>query len=59
MKKRVAFLTGTRADYGKIKPLLRSLQHSQDFEIIVIATGMHTLAEFGLTINDFFVIDLK
>jgi UDP-N-acetylglucosamine 2-epimerase (hydrolysing) len=52
MKKRVAFLTGTRADYGKIKPLLRSLQHSQDFEIIVIATGMHTLAEFGLTINE-------
>ena len=52
MKKRIAFLTGTRADYGKIKPLLRSIQDSSNFDLIVIATGMHTLAEFGLTINE-------
>ena len=52
MKKRIAFLTGTRADYGKIKPLLRKVEDSPDFELIVIATGMHTLAEFGLTINE-------
>ena len=52
MKKRIAFLTGTRADYGKIKPLLRKVEDSTDFELIVIATGMHTLAEFGLTINE-------
>lgn len=52
MKKRIAFLTGTRADYGKIKPLLRIIQDSSNFDLIVIATGMHTLAEFGLTINE-------
>jgi len=52
VKKRIAFLTGTRADYGKIKPLLRIIQDSSNFDLIVIATGMHTLAEFGLTINE-------
>lgn len=52
MKKRVGFLTGTRADYGKIKPLLRKIQNSSEFELVLIATGMHTLAGFGLTINE-------
>ncbi len=49
--KKVAFLTGTRADYGKLKPLIKNLRESSKFEVFVIATGMHLLEEYGLTIN--------
>ena len=47
--KHIAFLTGTRADYGKIKPLI--LAASQEgFKVSVFATGMHMLERFGSTI---------
>jgi len=49
--KKVAFLTGTRADYGKLKPLIRSLSYSNKFDVFIIATGMHLLAEYGSTVN--------
>ena len=49
IKKHVAFLTGTRADYGKIKPLILAA-HAEGFKVSVFATGMHLLERFGLTI---------
>lgn len=47
--KRILFVSGTRADYGKIKPLIRALAESRKFEIHVAVTGMHMLPEYGLT----------
>ena len=49
--KKVAFLTGTRADYGKLKPLVQALSSSENFDVFIIATGMHLLSEYGLTVN--------
>jgi UDP-N-acetylglucosamine 2-epimerase (hydrolysing) len=49
IEKHVAFLTGTRADYGKIKPLILAA-HAEGFKVSVFATGMHLLERFGLTI---------
>lgn len=49
--KKVAFLTGTRADYGKLKPLVQALSGSENFDVFIIATGMHLLSEYGLTVN--------
>jgi len=49
--KRVAFLTGTRADYGKLKPLIKALASSDKFDVFIIATGMHLLFEYGSTVN--------
>jgi UDP-N-acetylglucosamine 2-epimerase (hydrolysing) len=46
--KKILFVTGTRADYGKLKPLAQSakkLGHHVSFWI----TGMHVLEEYGLT----------
>lgn len=48
-RKRILFLTGTRADYGKLKPLIRAVEHSTEFEAIVFVTGMHTLERYGYT----------
>ena len=33
MLKKVLFISGTRADYGKIKPLAKILDNSKKFEI--------------------------
>jgi UDP-N-acetylglucosamine 2-epimerase (hydrolysing) len=49
--KKIAFLTGTRADYGKIKPLITSLKKLPDFEISILVTGMHLLKNYGSTYN--------
>lgn len=48
--KKVVFLTGTRADFGKIKPLINILEVSEVFEVYVFVTGMHLQEEYGYTI---------
>jgi UDP-N-acetylglucosamine 2-epimerase (hydrolysing) len=48
--KKILFLTGTRADFGKIKSLISVLDGHQDFEIFVFVTGMHLLEEYGYTL---------
>jgi UDP-N-acetylglucosamine 2-epimerase (hydrolysing) len=49
---RILFLTGTRADFGKIKPLLQAVKDSSDFEYFVFATGLHMLARYGSTVME-------
>lgn len=49
MKKKILFLTGTRADYGKMKPLMTAIEENDRFECHIFITGMHTLKEFGDT----------
>lgn len=48
--RKVVFLTGTRADFGKIKTLIRSLQDHPAFETGIFVTGMHLLEEYGYTV---------
>ena len=49
MKKKILFVTGTRADYGKIKSLILKLQERDQFKVHVFVTGMHNLKKFGST----------
>ena len=49
--KTVAFLTGTRADYGKIKPLITALGETGLFKIEILVTGMHLLPQYGSTVG--------
>lgn len=52
-KKRVVFLTGTRADFGKLKSLINILnKNRQRFETHIFATGMHMHAKYGYTIDE-------
>lgn len=53
-KKRIVFLTGTRADFGKLKPLMRIVEISAEFECIIFVTGMHTLSRYGKTVNEIY-----
>ena len=49
-KKKIIFLTGTRADFGKIKSLIQILDSHQNFEVFVFVTGMHLQQEYGYTL---------
>lgn len=51
-KKKIVFITGTRADYGKLKPLIKSLDENSNFEVYVFVCGMHLLERFGSTYNE-------
>ena len=50
MYKKIAFLTGTRADFGKMKPLIQIIEGSPDFEAHIFVTGMHLLETYGYTL---------
>ena len=46
--KKILFITGTRADFGKLQPLA-SEAHNRGFDICFFVTGMHMLKKYGLT----------
>lgn len=48
-KKKILFLTGTRADYGKLKPLILSALKIKKIKIIILVTGMHLSKQHGYT----------
>jgi UDP-N-acetylglucosamine 2-epimerase (hydrolysing) len=48
--KKILFLTGTRADFGKIKSLIKILESHEGFEVFVFVTGMHLQKEYGYTL---------
>ncbi len=52
IKKKIVFLTATRADFGKLKPLMGKIENSKFFECYIFATGMHTLSKYGNTIEE-------
>jgi UDP-N-acetylglucosamine 2-epimerase (hydrolysing) len=54
MKKRILFVTGTRADFGKLKLLIAAVKDSNDFEYQIFATGIHLLAKYGDTVKEIY-----
>lgn len=52
MKKRIAVTTGTRADYGILRPLLKEITSSKKLKLFLIVTGMHLSKKHGLTIRE-------
>ena len=47
--KRIAVVTGSRAEYGLLQWILRDLEADPAFELQLIVTGMHLSPEFGMT----------
>jgi len=50
--KKIVFVTGTRADFGKLKSLMKVIQEDKNFELHVFVTGMHMLAKYGYTCEE-------
>lgn len=51
-KRKIAVITGTRADYGLLYWLLKEIERDKDLELQLIVTGMHLSPEFGLTYKE-------
>lgn len=47
--KKILFVTGTRADYGKIKSLMKEVLKVEEYELQIFITGMHMLSKYGST----------
>lgn len=50
--KKILFLTGTRADFGKLKSLIQAIDDLDDFEYRIFVTGMHLLKQYGNTYKE-------
>lgn len=50
--KKIIFLTGTRADFGKLKSLIEITDKSKNFETHIFVTGMHMIPKYGKTIDE-------
>ncbi|TGK14572.1 UDP-N-acetylglucosamine 2-epimerase [Leptospira stimsonii] len=63
MKRKVSVVTGTRAEYGLLRLLIKKIQDSKHLELQLVVTGMHLSPEFGSTYqeieSDGFSIDKK
>ncbi len=61
MKRKILFITERRADYSRLKPIMKAVQKSSQLEMQLVVTGMHLLKKFGETkkniIKDGFKID--
>lgn len=49
MTRRVCVVTGTRAEYGLLRWLMKEVSEDPEMTLQIIATGMHLSPEFGLT----------
>lgn len=51
LRKKIAYVSGTRADFGLMSAVLKAVENSETFSLKVYATGMHLMPEFGSTIE--------
>tara|TARA_B110000003_G_scaffold239200_1_gene245179 strand:+ start:16 stop:1158 length:1143 start_codon:yes stop_codon:yes gene_type:complete len=51
-KKKIVFLSGTRADFGKLKSLINICNSSRNFDTHIFVTGMHLDKKFGYTYDE-------
>ena len=62
-KRKICVITGSRAEYGLLSPILIKIQESNKLELQLISTSSHHSTEYGLTYkqieNDGFNIDDK
>lgn len=60
--RKVSIITGGRAEYGLLYPVIKKVQEHQDLELQLLVTGMHLKEEFGSTYKEIekeFKIDKK
>ena len=51
-RRKIAVVTGSRAEYGLLYWVLHDLREAADVELQLIVTGMHLAPEFGLTVRE-------
>ena len=63
MNRKICVVTGSRADYGLLKLLLKRIKGDDSLQLQLVATGSHFLKQYGETfkeiVEDGFIIDKK
>ena len=49
--RKICIFTGTRADYGLLKPLIDEVSSHSKLHLQLLVSGMHLSSEFGLTVR--------
>ncbi|HOS82965.1 MAG TPA: UDP-N-acetylglucosamine 2-epimerase [Methanolinea sp.] len=52
MKRKIVYISGTRADYGLMRSVLYHIHTHKSLSLDIIVTGMHLMDEFGMTIDE-------
>jgi GDP/UDP-N,N'-diacetylbacillosamine 2-epimerase (hydrolysing) len=52
IKRRIAVVTGTRAEYGLLVPVMKAIVRDRSVRLDVFVTGMHLLRRFGHTVDE-------
>jgi len=50
--RKVAVITGTRAEYGLLRPILKAISEHPLLELHLLVTGMHLSKDFGYTVEE-------
>lgn len=50
--RKVCVVTGTRAEYGLLRPIMKAIHSTTGLELQVLVTGMHLAPAFGLSIEE-------
>ena len=61
--RKICVITGTRAAFGLLRPMIELIANDKELQLQLIATGMHLSPEFGYTLNEItdagFMVDKK
>lgn len=50
--RKVCIVTGSRAEWGLLSPIAHELRRSRDVELQIVATNMHLMERYGMTVNE-------
>jgi GDP/UDP-N,N'-diacetylbacillosamine 2-epimerase (hydrolysing) len=59
LKKKILFITGSRAEYGQFSHFLHKIHTSKKINFKLIVTGMHLYKKFGLTYKEILKDNIK
>ena len=51
-RKKICFVTGTRAEYGLLRYLMKEIKSSKVFQLQLVVTGSHLSHRHGYTVNE-------
>ena len=50
--RKICVVTGSRAEYGLLKPIIKLIDNSSKLTLQLVVTGMHLSKEYGFTLNE-------
>ena len=51
-QRKITVTTGSRSEYGILRPVLKKLKNNKNFQLYLLVTGTHLSKKFGYTISE-------